>query len=290
MFVDELEEAFAACPVAYFSYGLCEPHGPQNTLGLDAVKAHGIACRAAHEYGGIVAPPSFWHMHETGLGAQWAAQSIGEVERPWMTAMPAWMYFKNVAYHVRQADVLGFRAAVFLTGHYGGLEVVLRRVLDLLQPHVGTRLCGLADHEANKPGFDHDNESGGDHAGKVETSLLWAVNPECVDMSRMPEKGEPGKHWAMGSDAHDADRRVGERMVADEARWLGAKAEELLADYDAADPEHSLRTFEQVETLWETVIKPELVDTITTRREHPGMPPVPEDSVWYPNSHIPEPG
>jgi hypothetical protein len=30
MFPDQLEEAFQECPVIYFSYGLCEPHGPQN--------------------------------------------------------------------------------------------------------------------------------------------------------------------------------------------------------------------------------------------------------------------
>ena len=36
MFPDQLERAFAECPVVYFPYGLCEPHGPHNTLGLDA--------------------------------------------------------------------------------------------------------------------------------------------------------------------------------------------------------------------------------------------------------------
>ena len=44
MFPDELERAFADCPVVYFAYGLCEPHGPQNALGLDALKAHAIEC------------------------------------------------------------------------------------------------------------------------------------------------------------------------------------------------------------------------------------------------------
>ena len=37
MFPDELEAAFTACPLVYFAYGLCEPHGPQNALGLDAI-------------------------------------------------------------------------------------------------------------------------------------------------------------------------------------------------------------------------------------------------------------
>ena len=51
MFPDELEQAFAACPVVYFAYGLCEPHGPQNAVGLDALKAHAIARAAAHAHG-----------------------------------------------------------------------------------------------------------------------------------------------------------------------------------------------------------------------------------------------
>ena len=33
MFPDELEAAFTECPAVYFTYGLCEPHGPQNTVG-----------------------------------------------------------------------------------------------------------------------------------------------------------------------------------------------------------------------------------------------------------------
>ena len=72
MFPDELEAAFDECPAVYFTYGLCEPHGPQNTVGLDALKAHAIACRAARTHGGIVAPPEYWHIHEHGTYANWA--------------------------------------------------------------------------------------------------------------------------------------------------------------------------------------------------------------------------
>jgi len=59
MFPDQLEQAFLECPLVYFPYGMCEPHGPQNALGLDALKVHAIACLAAQEHGGIVAPPDF---------------------------------------------------------------------------------------------------------------------------------------------------------------------------------------------------------------------------------------
>jgi creatinine amidohydrolase len=288
MFPDELEQAFAACPIAYFPYGLCEPHGPQNTLGLDALKAHAICCASARVHGGIVAPPDYWHVHELGGYAVWAEGAVGEVERSWLTCMPPWQHFKNVCYHVRQADTLGFHAAIFLTGHYGPNWQDLKTLLVLLQPHVGTRLYGLPDFEANQPGFASDGKSSGDHAGRVETSLLWAVEPTCVDVSRLPAPDAPGQHFAMGSNAREANRRTGERMVADEVRWLGDKARELLAAYDAAKPARMLRTFEQVEQLWETLIRPELPSFRSMQELQEGQQPPAETSVWRTNWRIPK--
>ena len=222
MFPDQLEQAFAACPLVYFAYGMCEPHGPQNTLGLDTLKAHALVCRAAQAKGGIVAPPDYWHIHNMGGYAAWGHVNIGPVERPWMTTVPPWMHFKNVLYHLRTADSLGFHAALLLTGHYGPNWQDLKTLLDLVQPHIGTRLYGLPDFEANQPGFDGQGRSG-DHAGKVETSLLWALEPNCVDVSRFPSPDEAGPHFAMGRDARESDRRIGERMVADEVDWLARK-------------------------------------------------------------------
>ena len=74
MFPDELEAAFEKCPVVYFCYGLCEPHGPQNSVGLDALKAHAIACRTAHKHGGIVAPP------DSGTSTNTAVMQFGQIE------------------------------------------------------------------------------------------------------------------------------------------------------------------------------------------------------------------
>ena len=176
MFPDQLEAALAAYPVVYFPYGLCEPHGPQNALGLDALKAHAICCRAAQAHGGIVAPPDYWHIHEIGLYASWAAEWAGEA-RPWLTAMPPWQHFKNVCYHLRAADALGFHAAILLTGHYGPNWQDLKTLLAILQPHFAMRLYGLPDFEANQPGFDNDGKATGDHAGKVETSLVTCTRP-----------------------------------------------------------------------------------------------------------------
>lgn len=279
MLPDDLEAAFAACPAVYFAYGLCEPHGPHCALGLDGLKAHGLLVRTARRHGGIVAPADFWHVHEAGGYAIWAEREIGEA-RPWLTAVPPWMHFKSVCYHVRAAEVLGFHAAILLTGHYGPNYLDLRTLVEWLQPHLRMRLYGLPDFEANRPGFPGDGADG-DHAGKVETSQLWALEPECVDVSRVAPvaavaPGAAGARFAQGSDAGQADLAVGRRMVADQVAWLGGKMRELLAAYDPRRPSR-LRTFDDVEAFWEETVRPRL----------PGFKCMP--ASWY-DKPAPDPG
>jgi len=286
MFPDQLEAAFKACPLAWFTYGLCEPHGPHNAVGLDSLKAHAIACQAAREHGGIVAPPDYWHIHEIGGYALWSERAVGQPERSWLTCLPPWQHFKNVCYQIRQADTLGFKAAILMTGHYGPNWQDLKTLIDLIQPYVGTRLLGLPDFEANTPGFDCDGKSGGDHAGRVETSLLWATHPECVDITRMPDREDEGPHFAMGKTAYDSNRKTGERMVRDEVVWLGEKASELLAAYEADKPEQKMRTFEDVERFWDDVVRPQFKDFKTMQENWRDDPELPESSVWHANWRI----
>lgn len=276
MFPDELEAAFTACPAAWFAYGLCEPHGPQNVLGLDGLKAHALLVRAAREHGGIVAPPDWWHVHEIGRYAIWGARHVGEA-RTWLTAVPPWVHFKNVCYHVRAADVLGFHAAILLTGHYGPNWQDLKTLVDLLQPHVRARLHGLPDFEANRPGFPGDGADG-DHAGKVETSLLWALEPDCVRPESIPEN-PVFPLFAMGKDAAQSSLAAGEQMAADIVAWLGAKQRELLAAYDPARPAR-LRTFDDVEDFWDQEVRPVLPDFKSLKGSWKETEAPPEGSRW----------
>lgn len=287
MFPDQLEAAFAARPVVYFPYGLCEPHGPHAAVGLDALKAHAIACRTARGFGGIVAPADYWHIHEIGTFALWSEEWIGQVARTWITALPPWQHFKNVCYHIRTAEMLGFHAAIFLTGHYGANWEDLKTLLQLVQPHVGTRLYGLPDFEANTLGFTGDGKNHRDHAGRVETSQLWAVEPELVDMSRLPPPDSPGPHFAMGPTAREADRRIGERMIEAQAGALAEKARALLADYAAQRAEHRLLTFDAVERLWDDVVRPALPSFKTMQDDCVANRSLPSSSRWYPNWRVP---
>lgn len=287
MFPDELNAAFDACPGVYFPYGLCEPHGPQNTLGLDALKAHAVCCRAARVGGGIVAPPDYWHIHELGGYALWAHDRVG-CAKPFLTALPPWQHFKNVAYHVRAAAALEFEAALFVTGHYGPNWEDLKTLLDLLQPHFATRLYGLPDFECNVPGFDGDGAKG-DHAGKVETSLLWALEPDCVDLSRMPASGDTsGEPWfAMGGNAAESSRLIGARMAEDEAAWLADKLQSLRQSYDAPAP--TRMSFGELEELWRDIVEPVLPEFRTMQSSWRDDQTLPEDSPWYYNWRINRP-
>src|SRR5215471_10770898 len=111
MFPDELDAALDRSPLVYLTYGLCEPHGLHNAVGLDALKAHALACAAAEEHGGIVAPPFFWHVHEIGYHAAWAERTIGD-RNPWLTALPPWVLYKMFFYQLRTVAARGFHAAI----------------------------------------------------------------------------------------------------------------------------------------------------------------------------------
>jgi hypothetical protein len=77
-------------------------------------------------------------------------------------------------------------------------------------------------------------------------------------------------------------------MVDDEVRWLGQKARELLKEFDRLKPEHRLTTFEEVEVMWDKAVKPHLGEFKTMSKDFWGSEPVPEDSVWFKNSGMPD--
>ncbi|MDP6779975.1 MAG: creatininase family protein [Candidatus Latescibacteria bacterium] len=283
MFPDELEAAVEACPVVYLPYGLCEPHGPQNALGMDALRPTRILRRVAEIFGGIVAPPEYWHCHESGGYGSWAHPRVGQA-RPWLTAVPPWVFLKNLCYHIRAVDALGFHAAVLFSGHAGPHSHDVPRVIETMQGHISTRLYCLIGSGTSQSRFDEDKGMGS-HAGRGETSLLWAVAPECVDISRMPKPDQPPPHFAMGEYVAESSRSVGEHMVADIVNALVDKAGELLAEYDDSVPRKPSLTFGEVEAVWDDEIRPVFKDFASMQSS--GDEP-PEDSRWHRNWRLPD--
>jgi creatinine amidohydrolase len=286
MFPDELDAALERRPVVYLTYGLCEPHGLHNAVGLDALKAHSVACRAAEEHGGIVAPPFFWHIHEIAYEAPWSERHIGD-RNPWLTSVPPWVFFKDVLYHLRNVAARGFQAALVITGHGGGPEKDLKQVAAIFMRHSPLRIWAGGDWEAIEVEGVHS-----DHAGRTETSALWAHRPELVDMSRLasgtPE--EIRRVMATGGDAGQASRRLGEAIVASQVAWFGRTAAELLAAYRPPEQPASRApgnplgalTFGQTERIWREEIVPLLPRFVTTNM-WAGQARVDPASPWSPN-------
>lgn len=286
MFPDELDAALAERPVVYLPYGLCEPHGPQNALGMDALRPLGAACLAAQEYGGIVAPPEYWHCHGYGIYAAWAHPLIGQ-QRPWLTCVPPWVFLKNLCYHVRAVDALGFHAAILFSGHAGPHSADVEWLMEVFQRHVAVRIGLLIGGGTKESRFD-DEEGLGGHAGRGETSLLWAVAPDCVDLSRVPPADAPGPHFAMGGNVLKSDRRAGERMTADIVAKLGRTADQLLAEYDRLQPEPTRLTYGEVESIWQQEIWPHRFDWKSMQDLDGGQQPPPPDSQWFGNWRVPK--
>jgi creatinine amidohydrolase/Fe(II)-dependent formamide hydrolase-like protein len=286
MFPDELDAALARRPLVYLTYGLCEPHGLHNAVGLDALKAHALACRAAAAHGGVVAPPFSWHVHEIGYHAAWAAAAIGD-RNPWLTDLPPWLLFKVYFYQLRAIAARGFQAAIVITGHYGGNERDFKRVSEIFMRHSPLRVWAGADSEA----IEHEDFRG-DHAGRCETSQLWALRPELVDISRLAQGApeEIGRVMATGPDAGQATRRDGEAIVASQVAWLGRKADELLAAYRAparpgspapGNPAGAL-TFDEAERVWRAEVGP-AIGAFTSMNLWEGQEPADPASPWAAN-------
>ena len=232
MLPDELLDAISACPVCYVAYGLAEPHGPYNALGLDWLKAYALCERAAEAHGGVVAPPFCWHVQEAPH-FDWCAAN--GVHQPLASSIPADLFLHLVMHQLRVLDARGFRVAILVTGHYGGTERDMRLLCDYYGHRTGTplKIYCIADWEAIA--FE---DYCGDHAGMCETQQLMALRPELVDLSHVEPSPRSGP-WA-GARFPDSRgryplREVGEAIVTSQVVHLGTVANRILAEYEPVD-------------------------------------------------------
>jgi len=227
-------------PVCYAAYGLAEPHGAYNALGLDWLKAYALVESAAKAYGGIVAPPCAWHIqelphfHGDGTGEGWLCDA--GVRQPLCSSIPADLFFRMVLYQIRAMNARGFHVAVLVTGHYGGVEIVMRKICEFYTRQTGSpiRLHAIADWEC----IDEDLPYRGDHAGVCETSQLMVLRPGLTDLSCRAGNEELGKRYAAGLDFDNGPiptEEIGERIVESQIRNLGETAKRLLLEYQHKD-------------------------------------------------------
>ena len=230
MLPDELLEATKQHPVCFAAYGLAEPHGAYNALGLDWLKAQALVERAAEEIGGVIAPPFAWHVQERS-SFDWLGK-MG-IKHPLCSSIPADLFLQMVLYQIRAIDARGFKAGVLVTGHYGGLERDMRLLCEYYTRRTGSplRLRAFADSELIRFEGYH-----GDHAGICETSQLMALRPELVDLSRKdsisPEGPWAGTEFPL-PDGTMPSPDLGEKIVISQVESLHGIVSEMLGEYQA---------------------------------------------------------
>ncbi|MEM2702944.1 MAG: creatininase family protein [Candidatus Bathyarchaeia archaeon] len=207
----EMENIMRDKPLVYLPFGTLEWHGLHLALGNDAIKAHEICLRVAEKAGGVVAPPTYW--------------AIGGMPHPWTTRFNEDLV-GNLFYSIfEQMEHVGFRVAVAITGHYGVEQVyALKKSACNFMYRSSMIVVPLPEYEvAYEKGYR------GDHAAKWETSILWALRPELVDMNRLSRNLEEPLEGVMGEDPRVyASKELGEEVVDHIVNKISEIADRLL--------------------------------------------------------------
>ncbi len=203
----DMEKRARAFPVVYVPFGPIEWHGRHLPMGCDALKAHGILCKTAEQYGGVVYPPFYLH-------DGWDSDGLNTV---------------LVDLFQRLKDT-GFRVIIGVSGH--NVEGMIRMIERALEPVTadGT-VRGLGIWEFS---LSEGDECNSDHAAKWETSHMMFFHPEHVDMDALGD-GPMNLDMAAPSGIGGLDPRehasaeTGRRCVELAHQAIGKKAQELLA-------------------------------------------------------------
>lgn len=183
----QLRERLAGNSVIYIPLGTIEWHCEHLPIGLDALTAHGICLRAADRSGGAVLPPLHY-----GTGGDHGAY-------PWTIMMPAAAEIEaQLNFTLARLEAMGVKRAVIFSGHFADTQL---EMIDRIAANWNAKTAGLkvfATAVNRIEGLDIVP----DHAAVFETTLLYALHADLVQLGRLPSLDEnplaEGDVWAAG--------------------------------------------------------------------------------------------
>lgn len=167
----QLRDILANAPVAYVPLGTYEWHGEHLPIGLDSLTAQGLCLHAAAKTNGVVLPPLYY-----GTGG-------GHGHYPFTIMMETDAEISAIVeFSFRRLEAFGFRLAVLFTGHFAPTQVdMVHRLADEWNARGSSlRVLGVSINEI--PGLALPP----DHAAMFETTMLYELWPETVDISKLP--------------------------------------------------------------------------------------------------------
>jgi len=180
-------------PAAFIGLGGLEWHGEHLAVGNDALKAEKLCELAAARSGGF-AFPTLWygeprttrlmevnHDARGGIKRKMKFRKHKFAEGYWAASPEEQVdFYQRLVHHVLiEMNTLEMKAVCLVCGHYPlhrWVAPVVRRF-----NHRFRDTQAFAGIEFHYPPRSKDVD--GDHAAKWETSYLWYLRPDCVDMS-----------------------------------------------------------------------------------------------------------
>ncbi len=216
----QLDDVIRRCPFVILPWGAHEWHGPQNAVGLDAIKCHHMALDLCREVGGVVLPPVF-------CGYQTMKPHLGFRHT---LEFPREMVFSLCLQYLEQLYDEGFRVMLVLMGHYGGkhVETLQEAIGRFNDCHSRARAVGWPDYVP----AGWVEVRGGDHAARHETSLLMHYRPDLVDLTQLPGEGPilVEVHGVGGEDPRLATAEHGRELAELFVQQAAPKMRELIAE------------------------------------------------------------
>lgn len=216
----ELTAIVERCPLAYVPIGTLEYHGDHLPFGVDSFEAHALCVRAAERSGGVVLPSVYL--------------AAGCLDMPFTLTFDLELVHAWVSATIGQLAHRGFRAVVVLTGH-GPLDLnhLLKRVCrEAEAAHAGLRaygLCWLELNAARLEAPEADEPTVVDHAARIETSWMQALEPDLVHIDRLsddPAAQHPGVYGP--NPRFTASVEFGQAQIDAAAELLAQRAGDLV--------------------------------------------------------------
>jgi len=225
-------------PAAFIGLGGLEWHGEHLAVGNDALKAEKLCELAAEKTGGF-AFPTLWYgepritrlievkYEDTRSHMKFKKHKFSEKYRGYKKSPEEQIkFYKELLFHTLvQMNSLEMKAVCLLCGHYPLHEWASEVAEEFNSIFSDTQVfAGIEFHYPKK-----SKCVGGDHAAKWETSYLWYLRPDCVDMSIFLNRKKEKLVGVFGDDPRkEASVEVGRKACDLIVKGMALKAAELL--------------------------------------------------------------
>jgi creatinine amidohydrolase len=221
----QLRAIVSTRPIAYVPLGTYEWHCEHLPVGLDALTSHGLCVRAATLSGGVVLPALHY-----GTGGGHGAYPWTMIE-PECTDIESQLHFT-----VAKLKSFGFQKVILFSGHFPQEQLDMIDQIAARWNEVGFKVIATAVNRIE------GLELGPDHAGIFETSLLAAMWPNLVQLSRLPSLAQVALadgeddfcdvrhnphhplYGIFGPDPRNFDTTKAQKLLTDCVKWLVSTA------------------------------------------------------------------